>query len=611
MRKKLAAIVLVIAITVSLGIPVFAADGVFRMNQTSLGIKVGETVSLTADYGNASAVGTMWMSDNPNVATVDGNGNVTGVSLGQAVITATSGVGETAKCYVHVALKGIDVSRYQYNIDWNSVKNAGVDFAIIRTGFGGENWEQQTDPYFEANYSGARQNGIKVGVYHYSYATNTAMAAQEADMCLSILKGRPLDYPVFYDVEDSKLNKLSPDQLAAIVTTFCGKIQQAGYKVGLYSFVNFFKAHLTSPSLDQYDKWVANTGVNAPNYSKPYTMWQYGQRPVAGISGNTDVNYSYVDYSGSAVPVTPTDPTNPMPSDYFKSDTNGTYTFGENDHYFYKITTPDTFPPTAASSNPSAVTVQLSKKLADGFLFRITRVGAGEATITTTAGDGRSVSFVAVANSGSIVQPTQPGKPSEPSNPETPSTDTVVSDTPEQFTMKAGSTYQFKFTPGNASPYTFSSGNSSILKNISTVKNGRDYYFKVKAVGTGAVGIYANKAGKGGPRVCVVTVAGSGTGTVTDPETETPPVQTVGIVSDTPEQFSIKLGSTYQFKFSPSKPASYRFTSGNGSVLKNVSTKKIGNDYYYKVKAVGKGAVGVYGQEVGKGGPRLCVVTVV
>lgn len=289
-------------------------------------------------------------------------------------------------------IPGIDVSKYQGQIDWNSVKNAGIQFAMIRTGYGGDPsaWNRQTDAYFEANYAGATSAGLKVGAYHYSYATNPSMASDEADFCLHILNGRHLDYPVAYDLEDSSQAGVSPDVMAQIVQTFCGKLQLAGYKPAVYSYVNFYNARLTSPMVAQFDTWIANfVQAPAPNFSRPYTMWQYSSGgSVPGISGRCDMDYSYVDYTAPVVPSTPMDPM------AFRCDTDS-YAFPSAGRYTYKITTADTIPPSAVSSNPAAVTVSAPTGIKDGYLFTITDVGSGEATITTTAADGRTVSFQA------------------------------------------------------------------------------------------------------------------------------------------------------------------------------------------------------------------------
>lgn len=291
-------------------------------------------------------------------------------------------------------IQGIDVSKYQGQIDWNRVKSSGVQFAMIRTGYGGDTsaWNQQTDAYFESNYAGATGAGLKVGAYHYSYATNPTMAADEADFCLHILSGRHLDYPVAYDLEDRSQAGVSPDVMTQIVQTFCGKLRLAGYKPAVYSYVNFYNAKLTSPLVAQYDTWIANfVQDSAPRFGRAYTMWQYSSGgSVQGISGRCDMDYSYVDYTGtpSVVPSTPMDPMT------FRCDTDSC-ALPSGGRYTYKITTADTIPPSAVSSNPSSVTVSGPTGISDGYLFTIYNVGPGEATVTTTAADGRTVSLQA------------------------------------------------------------------------------------------------------------------------------------------------------------------------------------------------------------------------
>ncbi|HEX3018484.1 MAG TPA: glycoside hydrolase family 25 protein [Caproicibacter sp.] len=265
---------------------------------------------------------------------------------------------------------GIDVSSWQKTIDWGAVKNSGVKFAMIRTGYGSENWDTQKDSYFEQNYSGAKNAGIKVGVYHYSYATTAAMASAEADFCLNILNGRSLDYPVAYDLEQEYL---PVDTMAQIVQAFCSKIQQAGYKVMVYSSVNYYNNHLSSPTVAQYDTWIAHyTSASSPNFSD-YTMWQYSSTAsVPGVTGGCDVDYSYYDYS--------------IPANTFRSDTSS-YSFGTNSQYTYKIITDSTSAPIAVSSDPSAVSVSGATKVPDGFLFTITKNSNQSAAVTTTSAD--------------------------------------------------------------------------------------------------------------------------------------------------------------------------------------------------------------------------------
>lgn len=164
-------------------------------------------------------------------------------------------------------------------------------------------------------------------------------------------------------------------------------------------------------------------------------------------------------------------------------DTTGTYAFGANSVYYYKIVTSDVVAPNAVSSDPAAVPVAFSKKLDDGYLYQITNVGTGTAVITTTAADGTAVSFSAVGTGSGI-----------------------VSDTPYQFSMKAGNTYQFKFTVSGSGAYSFASGNSAILKTVSVRQSGNAYFYKIRAAAPGCAGVYGQQTGKPGVRQCVVTV---------------------------------------------------------------------------------------------------------
>ncbi|MCY1712815.1 GH25 family lysozyme [Caproiciproducens galactitolivorans] len=495
MKKKLISLVLILAIIASFSVTAFATDvnsslGTLTLDNTKLALGVGDTATLTASESGCIMSDSTWTSSDESVATVSG-GVVTGLKLGRTTVTATATDGQSASCVVHVALKGIDVSRYQQSINWTDVKNSGVQFAIIRTGFGSENWSQQTDAYFSQNYDGATANGIKVGVYHFSYATTTAAAAEEARMCLSILNGRHLDYPVFYDIEYQAQRTLSREQLTSIAATFCSAIENGGYKAGIYSSPSFFNTNLSSSSLDCYDKWVASWGVDSAKYSNPYTVWQYGSGNVPGITtGVVDLNYSYVDYSSNGQNTTPVDPSDPNLNpgtdgdDMLKSDTTWDYTFGSNNAYYYKITTTRSSAPPAASSNPSAVSVEFSKKLTDGYIYKITNVGSGSALITTGTGS-TSVAFTAYGRSMS-----------------------VASDTTSPLYMKKGKTYQFKFTPmgTTATPY-FATGNGSILKQVALVKSGNSYYYKVQAVGTGCTSVYSTLPGQQPVRQCLVIVS--------------------------------------------------------------------------------------------------------
>lgn len=586
MKKRVLALILMVCGMISLSFPALAADsssGAFHLNTSSVGVGVGKTFKLTAYLGSSADLSAVWSSADNSVATVDGEGTVTGNKIGQTIVTARSG-SYSSSCVINVAYKGIDVSKYQGTIDWAAVKKSGIDFAMIRTGYGGDKgkWSSQTDPYFATNYSNARANGIKVGAYHYSYATSVAMAQNEAALCLHVLNGRQLDYPVAYDVEDKSQYRLSSNTLGQIVQAFCSKLQAAGYKTVVYSYYNFYKAHWTSPLVAQYDTWIAH--YTTMTDFKPYTMWQYGQRSVAGVSGACDVDYSFYDYSGTGEePVAPA-PFPEQPSEQvFTCDTTGTYTFGSNQTYYYKITTNDTITPTASSSNPAAVSVSYTKRLSDGFLFKLTRHGFGQAVITTTAGNGTSVSFTAVAS----------GKSESPNG----GSKTLRCDTTVPYQFGTNKTYIYKVYSTSSVRPTAVSSNSSAVPVAYYGKTSDGYLFRITNAGQGkAVITTTDASGASSSFTATGTSAGQ---------------PLTGIKSDTPYRFSMKAGKTYMYKFTPaSQKTVLYFSTGNGAIIQSVSTMRSGGSYFYKIKAITSGQAGVYATEPGKSAQRLSIVTV-
>ncbi len=190
---------------------------------------------------------------------------------------------------------GIDVSEWQKSIDWNKVKADGVDYAIIRAGYG--KLLSQKDVYFDQNMKAAEEAGLGRGVYWYSYATTPAAAKQEAETCLEVIKGYKLEYPVYFDVEDAVIAKLSTAEVTAITDAFCSVLEKEGYFVGITSYTNFLNTKLDSSLFKKYTVWVAHYNVNRPSFNKGYGMWQYTSTgSVNGINGNVDRDYLYTDY---------------------------------------------------------------------------------------------------------------------------------------------------------------------------------------------------------------------------------------------------------------------------------------------------------------------------
>lgn len=215
-------------------------------------------------------------------------------------VTTTTTVKTTTKQIssnnVGTGISGIDVSKWQGTIDWNKVKASGVDFAIIRAGFG--KLASQEDPMFDTNMSNAKKAGVNCGVYWYSYATTVEEAYQEAEVCYSIIKDYSYEYPVVFDIEDKTQVSLSTALISEIIDAFCTTLQGKGYYVSLYSYYNFLTTKVYASVLAKYDIWVAHYGVSKPSYAGAYGMWQYSRDGVVdGIPENTvDLNYAYKDY---------------------------------------------------------------------------------------------------------------------------------------------------------------------------------------------------------------------------------------------------------------------------------------------------------------------------
>ena len=196
-------------------------------------------------------------------------------------------------------IKGIDVSRWQGDIDWAKVAADGVKFAMVRLGYGDNDGTGcGVDMCFHKNVEGALANGIAVGCYFYSYGTTVKKVEEEAAFVLKTLdpyKGRIL-YPIAYDLEDKTQAGLGGDTLTKMVIAFCSAIEKGGYYACLYSNPDWLTHRLNVEALARFDLWLA-LWAEAPNYKKrSFGMWQSGIGQVKGISGGVDMDTSFVDY---------------------------------------------------------------------------------------------------------------------------------------------------------------------------------------------------------------------------------------------------------------------------------------------------------------------------
>lgn len=194
---------------------------------------------------------------------------------------------------------GIDVSKWNGNIDWNSVKSSGAAYAIIRCGYRGSSTGALiTDPKFAANISGANAAGLKVGVYFFTQAVNEKEAVEEASMVLDLVKKYKISYPIFLDVESSggRADGIDKGTRTAVCKAFCATIQNSGYTAGVYANKTWLNSKIDAGALGSYKIWLAQYAA-APSYGGRYNLWQYSSKgSVPGIKGNVDMNQSYLGY---------------------------------------------------------------------------------------------------------------------------------------------------------------------------------------------------------------------------------------------------------------------------------------------------------------------------
>ena len=191
--------------------------------------------------------------------------------------------------------EGVDVSVYQGNIDWNRAKADGIEFAIMRAGYG--KYVSQKDKYFDQNMKNAKAAGLPCGVYWFSYALTPEDAIKEADACYEVIKNYKLEYPVSFDMETESQMKLPKETVAQIIEAFCGRMESYGYYTTLYTYASFLNYKVEDRIFDKYDIWVAHYNTSKPAFNRNYGLWQYScTGSVQGITGNVDRDYVYLDY---------------------------------------------------------------------------------------------------------------------------------------------------------------------------------------------------------------------------------------------------------------------------------------------------------------------------
>lgn len=226
----------------------------------------------------------------------------------------------TQKTYTHATKydgltihNGIDVSKYQKNIDWNQVKQSGIEFAFIRVAYrGASSGGLYTDATYAANIQNAVAAGVKVGVYVYSQAISPEEGIEEANYVLNLIKGYNVTMPVVIDYEYSSAAadggrlftaNLSKETATATVNAFAKQVETGGYTPMIYANLDMLTRHMNSDNIP-YPVWLAHYTTQTP-YTGDYTAWQYSSSgAVPGITGDVDMNYWYGDLT-SANPDSP------------------------------------------------------------------------------------------------------------------------------------------------------------------------------------------------------------------------------------------------------------------------------------------------------------------
>lgn len=192
-------------------------------------------------------------------------------------------------------ITGIDVSRWQNTVNWRDVKNHGIQFAMIRAGYGNAN----EDPYFRRNAVGVADAGIDIGAYYYCSAANVFEASSQAEYFLNLIKGYKFTYPIALDIEDSVQASLSRERITDIASAFLEKIEAAGYYAILYASKYWLENKLImNGRLKRFDVWLAQYTSGDYTYKGNVGMWQYTDKgAVNGIYGYVDMDRAYKDYA--------------------------------------------------------------------------------------------------------------------------------------------------------------------------------------------------------------------------------------------------------------------------------------------------------------------------
>lgn len=198
---------------------------------------------------------------------------------------------------------GIVLSRHETNVNYEAIKNEGIEFCMIRVGARGyESGIIQPDDMFDTHIAGVTQAGMDVGLYFYSQATTEAEAVEEANYLLSRIGTYKITYPIAFDMEyvdndSSRIETLTKSEKTRIALAFLNRIEEAGYTGMLYGNKDWLLKRIDLSQFEKFDIWLSEE-ANLPDYPYVFSMWKYTRKgEIYGIDGNVELNISFIDYS--------------------------------------------------------------------------------------------------------------------------------------------------------------------------------------------------------------------------------------------------------------------------------------------------------------------------
>ena len=202
-----------------------------------------------------------------------------------------------------ISFIGVDISKYQGEVDFYQLKDAGIDYVMLRVGARGYSSGQiMIDEYFATNIQKATEAGLDIGVYFYSQALTEAEAVEEANVVIQNLAGYTLQYPVAFDMEyvendTARVESLSRADKTKITKAFLDTIQAAGYRAMIYGDKEWLIKRIDLSQLTDYDVWLSQQ-KDIPDYPYKFVMWQYTtSAEIRGIDGYANLNVCFIDYS--------------------------------------------------------------------------------------------------------------------------------------------------------------------------------------------------------------------------------------------------------------------------------------------------------------------------